>query len=71
MLKNEAFFFFLLHFPIEKHLGKILSGNLEGVSWRSLESQWVKDPALSLQWLGLLLWCGFDPWPRNFHMLWV
>ena len=27
----------------------------------------VKDWALSLQWLGLLLWCGFDPWPGNFH----
>ena len=23
----------------------------------------VKDMALSL------LWCGLDPWPRNFHML--
>ena len=32
-------------------------------------AQWVKDLVLSLQWLGLLLWCGFDPWPRNFHML--
>ena len=30
--------------------------------------QWVKDLALSLQWLGLLLWCGFRPWPRNFCM---
>ena len=30
--------------------------------------QWVRDPALSLQCLGLLLWCGFDPWPGNFHM---
>ena len=29
-------------------------------------AQWVKDPELSL--LELLLWCGFDPWPRNFHM---
>ena len=28
-------------------------------------AQWVKDLALSLQWLGSLLWCGFDPW----HML--
>ena len=28
----------------------------------------VKDPALSLQWLGLLLWHGFDPQPGNFHM---
>ena len=34
-------------------------------------AQWVKDLALSLQQLGLLLWPRFDPWPRNFHMLWV
>ena len=27
--------------------------------------QQVKDPALSLQWLGALL--GLDPWPGNFH----
>ena len=26
-------------------------------------AQWVKDPALSLQWLGLLLKHGFDPQP--------
>ena len=25
--------------------------------------QWVKDSALSLQWLRLLLWHGFHPWP--------
>ena len=31
--------------------------------------QWVKDLVLLLQWLGLLLWCRFDPWPRNFCML--
>ena len=31
----------------------------------------VKDPVLSLQRLGSLLWCGFDPWPWNFHMPWV
>ena len=29
--------------------------------------QWVKDEALSLQWLGSLLWHGFDPSPGNFH----
>ena len=29
----------------------------------------VKDLALSLQWLGLLFWLGFDPWPGHFHML--
>ena len=28
----------------------------------------IKDLALSLQWLGLLLWCRFNPWPRNFHL---
>ena len=31
----------------------------------------VKDLALSLQQLSLVLWCESDPWPRNFHMLWV
>ena len=34
----------------------------------SLVAQKVKDLALSLLWLWLLLWCGFDPWPGNFHM---
>lgn len=34
-------------------------------------AQWVKDPRLSLLWLRLQLWCGFAPWPRNFHTLWV
>ena len=31
--------------------------------------QWVKDPVLSLLWLGSLVWCGFGPWPRNFCVL--
>ena len=31
-------------------------------------AQWVKDLVLSLQQLRSLLWHGFDPWPRNFHM---
>ena len=39
--------------------------------WSSLVAQQVRNPALSLLQLGLLLWCGFDPWPRNFHMPWV
>ena len=30
--------------------------------------QRVKDPALSLRQLGLLLWHGFDPWLRNLYM---
>ena len=37
----------------------------------SLVAQGVKNPALSLQQLGSLLWYGFDPWPGNFHMPWV
>ena len=34
-------------------------------------AEWVKDPVLSLQWLGLLLCCRFNPWAGMFHMLWV
>ena len=45
-------------------LGKRLG--LKNVS--SLVMQWLKDPALSLQWLRLLLEYGLDPWPSNFHM---
>ena len=31
-------------------------------------AQQVKYPVLSLQWLGSLLWCRFNPWPRKFLM---
>ena len=31
--------------------------------------QGAKDPGLSLKWLGLLLWRGFNLWPGNLHML--
>ena len=34
----------------------------------SLVAQWVKDPGMSLLWLGSQLWCMFDSWPRNFHI---
>ena len=27
------------------------------------------DGVTTMAWV--LLWCGFDPWPRNFHMMWV
>lgn len=33
-----------------------------------LVAQWVKDPALSLQRPGSLLWQGFDLWSGKFHM---
>ena len=32
--------------------------------------QRVKNPAMSLNGL-VLLWCGFNPWLRNFYMLWL
>ena len=37
----------------------------------SLVAQWIKDPALSLQQLRLLLWLRFSPWPENFYILQV
>ena len=30
--------------------------------------QWIKDLALSLPWLGSLLWGPFSAWSGNFHM---
>ena len=33
--------------------------------------QQVKNLALSSLQLGSLPWCGFDPWPGNFHMPWA
>ena len=37
-------------------------------NWSSLVAQQAKDPALSQQRLGSLLWQRFSSWPRNFHM---
>ena len=37
----------------------------------SLVVQQVKDLALSLRWLGLLLWHRFNLWPGNFCMPWA
>ena len=31
----------------------------------------VKDLVSPLLWLRSLLWRRFEPWPGNFHMLWV
>ena len=66
LLKSNFFFFlssniFLFHIEfLFKHY-KIGS---------SLVAQQVKEPALSLLRLGLLLWHRFNHWPRNFYMLW-
>ena len=52
---------------IGKHNFLIIS--LKGkVFMSSLVAQRVKDPALSLQWLGSRQWGRFDPWAGNFHM---
>ena len=40
---------------------------LRGAASKSSLVQRVKDLELSLQWPGLLLWHGFDPWSRKFH----
>ena len=40
----------------------------KGLFRSSLVAQWVKYPALSLQWPGSLLCLVFDPWPGNFQM---
>ena len=34
-------------------------------------AQWVKDLALPQLWRRFQLYLGFDPWPGNFHILWV
>lgn len=36
---------------------------------RSLLAQGVKALVLFLLWLGVLLWCGFDPWQELPHAL--
>ena len=46
-------------------------GPIRSLLQESLVLQWVKDLALLLQWLDLLLWHRFDPWPGNFYMLWT
>ena len=58
------------HWALCYHLCKNSAGEskFKHMSWSSLVVWWVKDPVLSLQRLGLLLWRGFHPWPRNFHM---
>ena len=49
---------------------KMFSGQEYGFR-NFLMAQRVKELALSLLWLRLQLWCGFNPWPWNFCILWV
>ena len=43
--------------------------NIETGRKSSCVDQQVKDPALSLLWLWLSQWQGFDLWPGSFRML--
>ena len=48
---------------------KLTQGARINKRWRSsLVLPWLEDPALLLQQLESLLWCGFHPWPGNFHI---
>ena len=51
-----------------KHACKIIVKNYER---SSLVVQWVKDLVLLVQQLRSLLWLGFNPLPRKFHMPWA
>ena len=44
-------------FPMSHDKSVYFKRKLKGIPF---VAQWVKDQALSLQWLRLLLWCGFD-----------
>ena len=57
---------FLLH-----HSGNSLSFLFLKVLGFLLWCSGLRIQHCACEWLGLLLWRGFDPWPRNFHMLWV
>ena len=59
-----------VHMPIPNHQSisptpqeMNFSKNINKKNRSSLVAQWVKDLALPLLWLRLLLWHGFDPWP--------
>ena len=53
---------------LETNIDHLVKKGREGSSF---VGQWVKDPALPLQQLRLLLWLGFSSWPGDFHMLQV
>jgi len=59
----------------ESRGGTGVKRNNLGAIWRmfrsSVVSQQVKDPALSLLWLSLLLWHRCNPWPGDLCMPWT
>ena len=50
------------------YYSKILRSKKKKRQRSSLVAQQVKDPVLSLQRLGSLLRCGFNPCPREFYV---
>ena len=44
----------------------LFPNGLKEVCLSSLVAQQVENPALSLQRLRSLLWCGFNPWPETY-----
>lgn len=55
------------HFQV-LHSGSRVAYGIQRDSFQTaLVAQWVKDPALSLLRLRLLLWCTFHLWSWNFH----
>ena len=49
----------------------IWSGIISHECWSFLVAEQVKDPVLSLLWLGLLLYYGIDPWPEDPLHVWA
>ena len=63
VLPGKKTCFFLSHISVLSHSSRTQ------MQWSSLAAQQVKDQALLLLWLWLLLQLGFDLWPGNFYML--
>ena len=72
-LKASFYLVVIIYFIVETFQMGIFTGLGSSGSirycWRSsLMVQQVKDAVLLLQQLWLLLWHGFDPWPKNFYL---
>ena len=60
---------FVSYGPSSNPVQSALYLRYRGGFWSPSVAQWVKDLALSLLLLGLLLCCRFNPCPGNFYML--
>ena len=64
-------YLFVVSSKMENKLSFNFLGKKSCLLRSSLVVHWLKNLALSLLQLGSLLWHRFEPWPGNFHMLWV